>query len=196
MSFFPSSFLSQIFLSSPSILTRVVSVPWQSDYMDWHFFPQCPDATLRWAGNLLTGTAEEEHRLALRVIFEILKLNTPPNALFSSENGSDCDGGGSAFNFVQESAGVTQSGGWFAQHFLLNSQSHTLGAKVLTYMKELQDLQTSAPQLLDWGPKDIPNNKTPVTLCQLGNLRIKPNETRLCVFTSLTQVLRQIYGYW
>lgn len=56
-------------------------------------------------------TAEQEHGLALRVIFEILKPNTPPNVFFSSENGSNCDGGGSAFNYVQESAGVTQSGG-------------------------------------------------------------------------------------
>jgi hypothetical protein len=44
------------------------------------------------------GTAKQEHRLALRVIFERLNPNIPPNVIFSSENGSNCDGGGSAFN--------------------------------------------------------------------------------------------------
>lgn len=113
------------------------------------------------------GTAEQEHRLALRVLLETLQRNTPPHAPFSRENGSSCDGGGSAFNYVQESAGVTQAVGWFVQHLLLNSQLYSPEAKVLTHMKALQDVQNSEHQAGHLGPKQNPQQQNRATLLAL-----------------------------
>lgn len=105
--------------------------------------------------------------------FRDARNSTAPHAPFSWEGGSSWDGGRSACNHAQESAGVTQSVSRFVQHFLLSSHLHVLGKGANSHQSSADSTKFRAPR---WGA-----GATPLDI--------------FAFLASLTQVMRQIHSY-
>lgn len=101
--------------------------------------------------------------------------STAPHAPFSGESGSSWDGGQSAWNHAQESAGVTQSVARFVQHLLLSSHLHVLGKGANSHQSTAGSTKFRAPS---WGA----GAQNPSHSVSFGNSEIQPKADTFLLF--------------